>query len=100
MTALEQAQDELANSMIPHPDIFLEDYTPQAALLFARQVAMATTKICMTWVRDTSTDLSEESPAANGMMNGCAAGVVGFTHALVALGVLPLEAEEALASPA
>ena len=79
----------------------MKDYTPSAALLFLRQVAMATQVKCVTFVRDHGHRLDRGSPyPANGMMNGVAAAIVGSTHALVALGVLPLEAEEALASGA
>lgn len=98
MTALETAQDELAKSMMPHPDEFMEDYSPQAALLFGRQVAMSCLRICTAAAASLNAAEDEEVPTATEVLNGCAAGVVGFTHALVALGVLPLEAEEALAS--
>ena len=96
MTALETAQDELAKSMMPHPDEFMEDYSPQAALLFLRQVAMSSLRTCTAASASLGADEDEEVPAATEVLNGVAAAVVGSTHALVALGVLPLEAEEAL----
>ena len=98
MTALETAQDELARSMMPHPDEFMEDYSPQAALLFLRQVAMSTGKICTAAAISLNADEDETVPAATEVLNGVAACVVGSTHSLVALGVLPPEAEEALAN--
>ena len=98
MTALETAQDELGQTMMPHPDEFMEDYSPQAALLFGRQVAMSCLRICTAAAGSLEAAPDEEVPAATEVLNGVAAGVVGFTHALVALGVLPVEAEEALVS--
>lgn len=100
MTALETAQDELAKSMMPHPDEFMEDYSPQAALLFGRQVAMSCLRICTTAAASLNVADGDEEPTSTEVLNGVAAGVVGFTHALVALGVLPVEAEEGLVSGA
>ena len=98
MTALETAQDELAKSMMPHPDEFMEDYSPQAALLFLRQVSMSTLRVATAASASMQGDEDEEVPTITEVLNGVAAAVVGSTHALVALGVLPVEAEEALAS--
>ena len=97
-TPLELAQTELAESMVPWPDDFMMEYTPQAGLLFGRQVSMC----LMQMVADAAASLVEEGeetePVANEVMNGVAAAIAGLTHALVALGVLPEEAEEALTS--
>lgn len=98
MTALDAAQAELGQTMMPHPDEFMEDYSPQAALLFGRQVAMSCLRICVAAATSLNVADGDEEPTSTEVLNGVAAGVMGFTHALVALGVLPLEAEEALAN--
>ena len=95
MDALEVAQEELGNTMMPHPDEFMEDYSPQAALLFGRQVAMSCLRISIAAARSLEVADTEEVPTATEVLNGVSAAVVGFTHALVALGVLPQEAEDA-----
>jgi len=97
-TALEQAQEELAASMVPWPDDFMGDYTPQAGLLFGRQVAMCLLGMVTDAAASLGSDPAEEEPVVMEALNGVAAAVAGFTHALVALGVLPAEAEEALVS--
>lgn len=97
-SALELAQEELASYMGPWPDEFMPDYTPQAGLLFARQVAMC----CLTMVTDAAASLAGEAgddeAVLHDVLNGVSAAVAGFTVALVALGVLPPEAEEAMVS--
>ena len=97
-TSVDLAMAELAESMIPHPDQFLEDYSPPAALLFGRQVAMVCLKIAAGAAASLDVDRDEEQPVLSKVLNGVAAAVAGFTHALVALEVLPVEAEEALAA--
>jgi hypothetical protein len=96
MTALEQAQAELADSFTPHPDEFMDAYSPQAALLFLRQVSMACLKVVTGAAASINGGEDEEQPTLNEVLNGVSAAVAGSTHALVALEVLPIEAEEAL----
>lgn len=95
-SALELAQAELAEAMVPWPDEFMKDYTPQAGLLFARQVAMC----CLTMVTDAAASLASDSAGeettVHEILNGVSAAVAGLTHALVTLEVLPKEAEEAM----
>lgn len=94
-TALELAQEELAESYVPHPDEFLRDYTPQAALLFVRQCAMVLGTMLVDAAMSLDDGTDDAAPVVNEVLAGGAAVLMGATHALVALGVLPPEAEEA-----
>ena len=98
--ALAQAQDELARAMVPWPDDYVEDLTPTAALLLARQVSMCALRVATGAVASLVEDPDEEDALMHEVLNGCSAAVAGHTHALVALGVLPEEAEAALTTPA
>ena len=95
---LETVQAELAKLHFPWPADFLPDATPQAALEYARQLA----SVLLGMVTDAAASLAgpadEEQPTVSEVLNGVAMMVAGATHALVALGVLPVEAEEALSS--
>jgi hypothetical protein len=96
VTALEAAQAELSESMVPYPDDFLTEYSPQAALLFVRQCSMVALQMVTGAAASLETSPDEDQPVVAEVMNGVAACIAGSTHALVALGVLPVEAEEAL----
>lgn len=93
-------QDELAAAMVPWPDDYLQQLSPQAALLVLRQMAMA----CLTVVTGAAVSLDEDPDGEAGViaeaLNGVSAALAGATHALVALEVLPAEAEQALAEGA
>ena len=96
MTALEQAQAELSDAMVPMPADYMDDLTPQAGLLLGFELA----KFCLTMVTDAAASLGvpdgEEQPTISEVLNGVSAMVAGACHALVALGVLPQAAEDAL----
>ncbi len=94
--ALELALAELADSMTPHPSEFMADYSPGAALLFLRQVAEQMLGILAGAAASVMAEPDEEQPVLSEALNGVAACLAGSTHALVALGVLPVEAEDAL----
>lgn len=94
-TPLEAAQAELAAIMVPWPDDWVEDLSAPAALLFLRQMAMATLKVVAVGTVELGADTAGEEPVLDGVLNGCAAAIMGATHALVSLGVLPAEAETA-----
>jgi hypothetical protein len=94
VTSLEAAQAELAESMVPWPDDFMMDYHLNSALLFARQVAMCTAKVAVAFANNVAESPDEPQPVLDEVQNGIAAAVMGLTHALVALEVLPPEAEE------
>lgn len=96
MTALESAQAELAEAMTPWPDEFMFSYSPQAGLLFGRQVAMCLLTMVTDAAASLGADGGDSAPMLHEVLNGVAAMVAGATHALVALEVLPVEAEEAL----
>ena len=70
-TALELAQAELSEAMTPWPDEFMNDYSPQAGLLFARQVSMCLLKM----VTDAAASLGAdgEEPTFPEVLNGVAA---------------------------
>jgi hypothetical protein len=87
---------ELAESFVPHPDEFLDDFTPQAAMMFGRQVSMKLLQIATGAAASLSDDSEGIEPVVSEFLNGAALAVAGHTHALVAVGVLPKEAEEAL----
>jgi len=95
-TILDAAQAELASDMVPWPDDYVETLTPPAALLLGRQMAMVVAKVCTAAM--VSLEENEDEPAGveAEVLNGLAAAVAGFTHAMVALEILPPEAEEAL----
>ena len=95
-TALELAQTELSDSMVPWPDDFMTDYTPQAGLLFGRQVAMCLLKMVTDAAASVATGPDEEEPTVSEVLNGVSMAIAGLTHALVALEVLPAEAEEGM----
>lgn len=94
--ALELAQTELSDSMVPWPDDFMTDYTPQAGLLFGRQVAMCLLKMVTDAAASVATGPDEEEPTVSEVLNGVSMAIAGLTHALVALEVLPAEAEEGM----
>lgn len=96
MTPLEMAQAELSDAMVPWPDDYLDDLTPPAAFLVLRQAALVCLKVATGAAASLVDEGSETQPVADEVLNGIAAAVAGSTHALVALGVLPQEAEVAL----
>jgi hypothetical protein len=98
VTALESVQAELSDAMVPWPDDYVDGLSPQAALLLLRQMAMATMKVVTGATVALEMVDTEDIGAAGEVLNGVAAAIAGPTHALVALEVLPPEAEEALAN--
>lgn len=94
---LDTAQAELAAGMVPWPDDYVEALSPHAALLLLRQMAMASLKVVAGATLSLGEDGDEMAGVVDEMVNGVAACIAGSTHALVALGVLPPEAEEAIA---
>jgi len=95
-TPLEVVQAELAKAMIPWPDDYLEDLSPGAVLLLLRQMAMASMKAVVGASLSLGEGPDEHNDTVADICNGVAAAIVGATHALVALELLPPEAEEAL----
>lgn len=95
---LEQAQAELADAMVPMPSDYLEDLSPQAAILLCWEAAKSLLTILTAAAQSLATDDDETQPTVSEVLNGAAASLAGLTHVLVALQVLPAEAEEAMAS--
>jgi len=98
MTALEDAQAELAEASVPAPDWIEEDLTPTAALLYCFETTKVGLRVATAAAVSLQADPDDEIPAISALLNGCAAALAGYTHALVALEVLPKEAEEAMLS--
>ena len=100
MSLLESTKAELARSGAPVPQDFVEDWSPHAGLFYGWQTARA----LLTVVEGASiqeTDDPDIDPAIyEEVINGVAQAVAGFTHALVALDVLPAEAEQAISGAA
>lgn len=97
-SVLDAAQAELASDMVPWPDDYVETLTPPAALLLGRQMALVVAKVCTAAMVSLDADSDEPAGIEAEVLNGLAAAVAGFTHAMVALEILPIEAEEALTS--
>ena len=93
---LDQAQAELARLMWPWPDDYVEEASPPAALLYGRQLAMALLKVATGAVVSLGDDVTDDPAVAHEVLNGVSMAVAGMTHALVALEVLPVEADQAL----
>ena len=93
---LDQAQAELAVSGIPHPETFLKSYSPPAAFLFIRQCSLVLGEMVVDAAITTGKEDGDDQPVVTEVLNSVAQCIAGATHALVALGVLPTEAEEAL----
>ena len=87
---------ELARKGIIAPADLLEGVSPGAALLYLHDLAEAVTGICA-W---DAAKIDEEDPEAAAIFSGVANGLghvmVGVTHAMVELRLLPTEAEEAM----
>jgi hypothetical protein len=94
LPGLAAAQAELGDKMVPWPDDFLEDLSPHAALLTLRQTAMATLKVVTGAVLSLQADPTDDGGPLTEVVNGVMAAVAGSTHSCVALGMLPLEAEQ------
>lgn len=95
-TPLESVQAELASAMIPWPEDYLTDLSPGAMLLLLRQMSMATMKALTGAALSLGEPADEHNDTVADCCNGVAAAIVGATHALVALEILPPEAEQAL----
>lgn len=93
---LEAAQAELAEQLVPWPDDFMESLHLNTGLLFARQTSMALMKVAQAFFLGLDLPPDEPQPVVDEAINGITASIVGLTHALVALGVLPEDAEKAL----
>ena len=93
---LKATQEELQDAMAPVPEDYMQTFSPPAALVYARLVAMQALTICMAATAELQLDGTEEQPTLTEVLNGCMAAVAGFTHALVSLEVLPPESDEAI----
>lgn len=95
-TPLESVQAELSAAMIPWPDDYLADLSPGAILLLMRQMSMAALKAITAAALSLGEPADEANDTVAACVNGVAAAIAGATHALVALELLPPEAEAAL----
>ena len=90
------AADELASAMVPMPDDYVEDLSPHAAILLLRQMSMVTAKVALGATVSLQEDDSEPDGALGDVLRGVMGAVAGATHACVALGIFPAEAETEL----
>ena len=93
---LATVQAELSGAMVPWPDDYMDELSPPACLLLLRQVSMATLTAIAGGTASLGEEGDQDSGALGEILNGVAAAIAGATHACVALGILPAEAEEAL----
>lgn len=100
MTALDDAQSELGTKMIPLPEWLEEDVTPVTALYWVYEAVKLALPIATGFAQNLQIDEAEEQPVLTELLNGVSFAVAGMTHAMVALEVLPQEAEDALTRPA
>ena len=94
--ALENVQAELSAAMVPFPDEYVESLTPGAVLFLLRQMSMAALGVVAGASASIAEEAGDDTPALNEVLNGVSMAVAGSTHALVALELLPAEAEAAL----
>ena len=93
---LEVVQAELSQTQVPHPDLFMAEYSPHASLYFLRQVAMSALNNVQAANMSLAVEGETEAPTALETL-ACAMACVKFaTQGLVALEVLPAEALTAL----
>jgi hypothetical protein len=98
MTALQQCQSELADASAPSPSWMEEDLLPAAALYYTWEVNKVALTIATAAMASLGDDVDIDDPTVHNVLNGVSAAVAGLTVALVALDVLPKEAEEAITS--
>lgn len=96
LTPLEAAKVELMKLGVPMPQDWMQHLSPVSALLVLQNVCEAAVTVMSGAFADPSNELDPDSPVAAEVLNGVTAGLAGSVHALVALEVLPKEAEEAL----
>lgn len=82
---------------MPIPADFIETLSPHAAGLWCWEAAKSLMVVLAAASASLMADNDEEQPTINEVLNGAAASLAGLTHSLVALGVLPPEAEAAIA---
>ena len=96
LSPMQSAQVELSKLGVPMPNDFMTDLSPIAALLFLQSCAEATLSV-VTGATAADDDLKGEvNPTISEVLNGISAALAGSVHALVALEVLPPEAEAAM----
>jgi hypothetical protein len=96
LSPFQSGQVELSKLGVPMPQDFMTDLSPVAALLFLQSCAEATLSV-VTGASVADDDPKDEvNPTISEVLNGISAALAGSVHALVALEVLPPEAEEAM----
>lgn len=96
LSPFQSGQVELSKLGVPMPQDFMTDLSPVAALLFLQSCAEATLSV-VTGASAADDDPKDEvNPTISEVLNGISAALAGSVHALVALEVLPPEAEEAM----
>jgi hypothetical protein len=96
LPAFEYAKSVLAQSGVMTPEQLLDEVEPGPALVFLRECIVMVTAILAGSVVDAEAPPPEAEEAFSGAAVGLAQALLGITHALVELRVLPTEALEAL----
>jgi len=96
LTPLETAQVELTKLGVPMPGDFMGDLSPVAGLLFLQRTAEAALAVMADASETLGDPADEANPTVSEVLNGVSAALAGTMHALVALEVLPVAAEEAM----
>ena len=100
LTLKESGQVELRKLGVPLPSEFMVDLSPIAALLFLQDTAEGALRCLTDAVARDNEDGAEVQPVVSEVLNGMTAALAGTIHALVALEVLPPEAEAAMTDAA
>lgn len=96
LSPMQSAQVELSKLGVPMPNDFMTDLSPIAALLFMQACAEATLSVVTGATAADDDPKDEVNPTISEVLNGISAALAGSVHALVALEVLPPEAEAAM----
>ena len=92
----QSAEVELSKLGVPMPQDFMSDLSPVAALLFLQACSEATLSVVTGATAADDDPKDEVNPTISEVRNGISAALAGSVHALVALEVLPPEAEAAM----
>ena len=96
LPAVEYAKTQLFQHGVYHPEELLDEMETGPALVFLRDAIVMVIAILAGSVTDADAPPKEAEEAYAGATQGLAKALVGITHAMVELRILPTEALEAL----